>query len=74
MQIMLYYIFTITFTVYGKTGRKLRRKFSKRCHAVSANDVNKPVARHFNSGSHSIFHMKIPALCLISVSMQRQQQ
>ena len=34
--------------------------------AVSANDANQPVARHFNSGSHCISDMKIRALCPIS--------
>ena len=41
---MLYCIFTIAFTVYEKTGRKLRTIFGKRCLAVTTNDVNKPVA------------------------------
>ncbi len=36
--------------------------------AVSANDANQPVARHFNSGSHCISDMKIRALCPISGS------
>ena len=29
------------------------------CRAVSANDANQPVARHFNSGSHCISDMRI---------------
>ncbi len=50
----------------GETGRQLR--FREHRRAVSANDANQPVARHFNSGSHCISDMKIRALCPISGS------
>ena len=50
----------------GETGRHLR--FGEHRSAVSANDANQSVARHFNSGSHWISDMKIRALCLISGS------
>ena len=50
----------------GETGRQLRARFGEHRRAVSANDANQPVARHFNSGSHSISDMKIRALCPIS--------
>ena len=50
----------------GETGRQLRTRFGEHRRAVSANDANQPVARHFNSGSHCISDMKIRALCPIS--------
>ncbi len=49
----------------GETGRQLRTRFGEHRVAVTANDANQPVARHFNFGSHSISDMKIRALCLI---------
>ena len=52
----------------GETGRQLRTRFGEHRLAVSANDANQPVARHFNSGSHCISDMKIRALCPISGS------
>ena len=52
----------------GETGRQLRTRFGEHRHAVSANDANQPVARHFNSGSHCTSDMKIRALCPISGS------
>ncbi len=52
----------------GETGRQLRTRFGEHRRAVSANDANQPVARHFNSGSHCISDMKIGALCPISGS------
>ena len=60
----------------GETGRQLRTRFGEHRRAVSANDANQPVARHFNSGSHWISDMKIRALCPISVrndSRKRQE-
>ncbi len=42
-----------------ETGKQLRTRFGEHRRAVSANDANQPVARHFNSGSHSISDMKI---------------
>ncbi len=51
-----------------ETGRQLGTKFGEHRRAVTANDANQPVARHFNSGSHSIFDMKIRTLCPISGS------
>ena len=52
----------------GETGRQLRTRFGEHRRAVSANDANQPVARHFNSGSHCTSDMKIRALCPISGS------
>ncbi len=52
----------------GETRRQLRTRFGVHRRAVSANDINQPVARHFNSGSQSISDMKIRALCPISGS------
>ena len=42
--------------------------------AVSANDTNQPVARHFNSGSHCISDMKMRALCPISGSKDSRKR
>ena len=56
----------------GETGRCLRTRFGKHRCAVTSNDANQPVARHFNNGSHCVCHcvsdMKIRALCPISGS------
>ncbi len=52
----------------GETGRQLRTRFGDHRRAVSANDANQLVARHFNSGSHCFSDMKIRALCPISGS------
>ncbi len=54
----------------GETGRQLRTRVGEHRRAVSANDANQPVARHFNSGSHCISDMKIRALCPISGSIK----
>ena len=55
----------ISFTVYPavdvacftleNTGRQLRTRFGEHRRAVSANNANQPVARHFNSGSHCMW-------------------
>ena len=52
----------------GETGRQLRIRFGEHRRAVSANDANQPVARHFYSGSHCNSDIKIRALCPISGS------
>ncbi len=52
----------------GETGRQLRTRFGEHHRAVSANDANQSVARHFDSGSHCISYMNIRALCRISGS------
>ena len=52
----------------GETGRCLRTRFGEHRRAVTSNDANQPVARHFNNGSHCVSDMKIRALCPISGS------
>ena len=52
----------------GETGRCLRTRFGEHRRAVTSNDANQPVARHFNKGSHCVSDMKIRALCPISGS------
>ena len=47
----------------GETGRCLRTRFGEHCRAVTSNDANQPVARHFNNGNHCVSDMKIRALC-----------
>ena len=48
--------------------RCLRARFGEHRRAVTSNDANQPVARHFNNGSHCVSDMKIRALCPISGS------
>ena len=52
----------------GETGRCLRTRFGEHRRAVTSNDANQPVARHFNNGNHCVSDMKIRALCPISGS------
>ena len=52
----------------GETGRCLRTRFGEHRRAVTSNDANQPVARHFNNGSHCVSDMKIRALSPISGS------
>ena len=53
----------------GETGRSLRTRFGEhRRLAVTRNDANQPVARHYDNGSHCVSDMKIQALCPISGS------
>jgi hypothetical protein len=48
----------------GETGRpSLRTRFGEHRRAVNGNDVNQPVARHFNTGNHSVSGMEIRTLC-----------
>ena len=51
-----------------ETGRHLRTRFGEHRHAVIGNDANQPVARHFNTGNHSVSDMEIGGLCPISGS------
>ena len=45
-----------------KTGTPLRARFDSQAPcAVTSNDANYPVARHFNNGSHCVSDMKIQA-------------
>ena len=43
----------------------LKTGFGEHRRAVTSNDANQPVARHFNNGSHCVSDMKIRALCPI---------
>ena len=52
----------------GETGRCLRTRFGDHRRAVTSNDANQLVARHFNNGSHCVSDMKFRALCPISGS------
>ena len=56
----------------GETGRPLRTRFGEHRRAVCANDASKPVARHFNYGSHVVSDIKIRALCTISGSNRKR--
>ena len=53
---------------FGETGRCLRIRFGEHRRAVTSNDANQPVARHFNNGSHCVSDMKIRPLRPISGS------
>ena len=50
----------------GETGRRLSDRFAEHLRSVRNNDVDKPVARHFNAANHSISNMKICAISPIS--------
>ena len=50
----------------GETGRRLSDRFAEHLRSVRNNDVDKPVARHFNTANHSISNMKIYAISPIS--------
>ena len=50
-----------------ETGRCLRTRFGEHRRAVTSNDANQPVARHFDNGSHCVSDMKIRDLCPISL-------
>ena len=52
----------------GETRKCLKTRFGEHRRAVTSNDANQPVARHFNIGSHCVSGMKIRALCPISGS------
>ena len=50
----------------SETGRRLSDRFAEHLRSVRNNDVDKPVARHFNAANHSISDMKICAISPIS--------
>ena len=50
----------------GETGRRLSDRFAEHLRSVRKNDVDKPVARHFNAANHSISDMNICAISSIS--------
>ena len=48
-----------------ETGRCLKTRFGEHRRAVTSNDANQSVARHFNNGSLCVSDIKIRALCPI---------
>ncbi len=60
----------------GETGRQLRTRFGDHRRAVSANDANQPVARHFNSGIVilNISDMKIRTLISVSNDSRKRHE
>ena len=48
-----------------ETGRRLSDRFAEHLRSVRNGDVDKPVARHFNSTNHSLSDMKICAISQI---------
>ena len=50
----------------GETGRRLSDRFAEHLRSVRDNDVDKPVARHFNAVNHSISDIKVCAISPIS--------
>ena len=50
----------------GETGRRLSDRFAEHLRSLRNNDVDKPVARHFNAASHSISDIKVCAISPIS--------
>ena len=47
-------------------GRRLSGRFAEHLRSVRNNDVDKPVARHFNAANHSISDIKFWAISPIS--------
>ena len=54
----------------GGTGRRLSDRFAEHLRSVRNNDVDKPVARHFNAANHSISDIKVCAISPISPNAQ----
>ena len=59
-----HHIYSISCSRYGmlyigETGRCFRTMFGEHRRAVTSNDANQPVDRHFNNGSHCVSDMKI---------------
>ena len=50
----------------GEMGRRLSDRFAEHLHSVRRNDVDKPVARYFNTANHSISHIKVCPMLPIS--------
>ena len=50
----------------GGTGRRLGDRFAEYLRDIKNNECNKPVARHFNSASHSISDIKVSAILSIT--------
>ena len=50
----------------GETGRRLSARFAEHLRSVRNNDVDKPVARHFNAANHSISDIKVCTISPIS--------
>ena len=50
----------------GETGRRLSDRFAEHLRSVRNNDVDKPVARHFNVANHSISDINVCAISPIS--------
>ena len=58
----------------GETGRRLSDRFAGHLRSVRNNDVDKPVARHFNAANHSISDIKVCAISPISDGNGRKRQ
>ena len=56
----------------GETGQRLSNRFAKHLCSVRNNDVDKPLAWHFNTANHSISDMKICAISPISGGNDRK--
>ena len=50
----------------GETGRRLSDRFAEHHRSVRNHDVDKPVARHFNTFNDSVSDIKVCAISLIS--------
>ena len=61
----------------GETGRRLSDRFAEHLRSVRNNDVDKPVARDFNTANHSISDIKVCAISSIfggNDSRKRQEK
>ena len=50
----------------GETGRRRSDRFAEHLRSVRNNDIDKPVARHFNAANYSISDIKVCAISPIS--------
>ena len=62
---IIYFISCVKLYI-GETGRRQSDRFAEHLRSVRNNDVDKPVARHFNIVNHSISDIKVCAISPIS--------
>ena len=51
----------------GETGRRLSDRFAEHLRSARNNDVDKPIARHFNTANHSISDIKVCAISFLKL-------
>ena len=58
----------------GEMGRCLSNRFAEHLRSVRNNDVDKPVAQHFNTINHSISDIKVCAISSISAGGRKRRK